>query len=247
MKILSLMAILLAASAVVNAETDADEAFPTGPKIYTALWKINDDFLKSAPGHDNWCGFYPLMERVVKFQAAVSNVQEKMRIESEILDRFTLYSFACKYDNDQIKASFDSRIKCLDYIVKFDLILEYTNAVMQIADWLGGAKLVEVTEEEHAQSFYEAWRIDCLAIFGGKRPPRYPGSQRGHHEVPPNVRMSKARTDFRSLYNRRLPDFRAKAEERMRKFVFEEFKAKDEQERNALWAEFCRRAKFAEP
>ena len=59
--------------------------------------------------------------------------------------------------------------------------------------------------------------------------------------------MSKARTDFRSLYNRRLPDFRAKAEARMRKFVFEEFKAKDEQERKALWAEFCRRAKFAKP
>jgi hypothetical protein len=31
----------------------------------------------------------------------------------------------------------------------------------------------------------------------------------------------------------------------MRKFVFEEFKAKNKLEREALWAEFCRRAKFA--
>ncbi len=60
------------------------------------------------------------------------------------------------------------------------------------------------------------------------------------------IRELKAQ-QFRRRYNERLPDFRRKAEARMRKFVFEEFKAKDEQERKVLWAEFCRRAKFANP
>ena len=58
------------------------------------------------------------------------------------------------------------------------------------------------------------------------------------------IRELKAQ-QFRRRYNERLPDFRRKAEARMRKFVFEEFKAKDQAEREALWAEFCRRAKFA--
>ena len=231
----------------IEREATFGQNFPTGPEIYTALWKINDDFLKSAPGHDNWCGFYPLMERVVKFQAAVSNAHEKMRIESEILDRFNLYSFACEYDHDPIKANFDSRLKSLDLLCGFDLVMSNTNSLMSIADWLAGARQIIIDEDTLSQRYLEAWRIDRLAIFGGKIPPRYPGSQRGHREVPPNVRMSVARSDFRRVYNRRLPDFRAKAEARMRKFVFEEFKAKDEQERKALWAEFCRRAKFTTP
>lgn len=221
------------------------DVFPSRESVHVALRGVNDVFLRSSPGCDNWLEFLKIMKRVVQSQGASTNVHEKLSVETDIVERFTLYSFACEYDSDMIKANFDSRLKCIDLVCRFDLMQIDKKAVMLIADWLAGARKIIVDEETQFQNFQEAWRIDRLAIFGGKKPPRYPSSQRSHRENPPNVRLFGDRQRFQRVYNNRLPEFRSKAESRLRRFVFEEFKAKNKLEREALWAEFCRRAKFA--
>ena len=86
---------------------------------------------------------------------------------------------------------------------------------------------------------FRPWGVGSFSYMGGLLQSPYCWS-------PYLIRELKAQ-HFRQGYNERLPKFRSKAEARMRKFVFEEFNAKDQTERDALWAEFCRRAKFAAP
>ena len=219
--------------------------------VHQKLKEINSEFKQAIPGKDNWDGFIPLLEFAIKYQAPTNNPRVATRIESEILEHFTSYAFACEYDYDLIKANFDSRLACIDFVCQFDLVGTDTNAVMSIADWIAGAKLLALDEETLTREGEEAILKDRITLYGGKRPPRIPASLSikaplaNLHLSPPNSRRYAERIIFRKQYNSNLPDFRAKAEARMRKFVFEEFKAKDEQERKALWAEFCRRAKFA--
>ena len=217
------------------------------------LSEIKINFVRAAPGRDNWKDFIPLMERIVISQEMASNTVDMLNVESLVLEKFSLYAFACEYDFDEIKANFDSRIACLDLACKFECLMSDMNAVMMMADWLGGAQPIVVDEETEVRRQNEMSRIDELMVFGERRGRRKAGTYVYDNKLiearmkGPYLSRCREAMRFRDIFNKNLPDFRAKAEARMRKFVFEEFKAKDEQERKALWVEFCRRAKFAKP
>ncbi|MBR2355259.1 MAG: hypothetical protein IKJ45_17405 [Kiritimatiellae bacterium] len=237
----------------IEHEAMLSKIFITKNEVRAIFRRIDLKFVASEPGRDNWKEFIPILERVVKSQSSVSNRQEMLSIEFEILEWLTVYAFACEYDFDEIKANFDSRLACLDLECQLEYVRSDTNAVMMIADWLGGAQSIVVDEEAERQRVIEQAEKDRKMLYGEKfRPWRgavstsYMGGplHSPYCWSPYLIRELKAQ-QFRRRYNERLPDFRRKAEARMRKFVFEEFKAKDQAEREALWAEFCRRAKFA--
>ena len=216
-----------------------------------SLSEIKSNFVRAASGRDNWKDFIPLMERIVTDQETSSNVVEVLNAELLVLEKFTLYAFACEYDFDEIKANFDSRLACLDLACRLECLMSNTNAVMMIADWLGVAQPIAVDEEKDVRRQNEMSRIDELMVFRERRGQRKPGTYVYNHKLiesrknGPYLSRHLETLKFRDIYNERLPEFRSKAEARMRRFVFEEFKAKDQAEREALWAEFCRRAKFA--
>ena len=218
-----------------------------------ALSEIKINFVRAAPGRDNWEDFIPLMERIVTAQETASNAVDVLNAELLVLEKFTLYAFACEYDFDEIKANFDSRLICLDLACRFECLRSDTNAVVMIADWLGVAQPIVVDEENDVRRVNEMSRIDELMVFRERRERRKPGTYVYNHKLieakknGPYLSRHLETLKFRDIYNERLPEFRSKAEARMRRFVFEEFKAKDQAEREALWAEFCRRAKFANP
>ena len=240
----------------IEQEAILSKIFITRNEVRTTFRRIDLKFVASESGRDNWKEFIPILERVVKSQSSVSNRQEMLSIEFEILEWLTVYAFACEYDFDEIKADFASRLVCLDLECQLEYVRSDTNAVMMIADWLGGAQPIVVDEETERQRVIEKREIDWRMLYGEKfRPCRGAGSfncfggrsgfiNSPYCWSPYLIRELKAQ-QFRRRYNERLPDFRRKAEARMRRFVFEEFKAKDQAEREALWAEFCRRAKFA--
>ena len=238
----------------IEHEAMLSKIFITKNEVRAIFRRIDLKFVASEPGRDNWKEFIPILERVVKSQSSVSNRQEMLSIEFEILEWLTVYAFACEYDFDEIKANFDSRLACLDLECKLEYVRSDTNAVMMIADWLGGAQPIVVDEETNRQRTLEKFSIDNRMLYGDRfRPCRGAGSasymgllSSPYVKSPYVIRELKAQ-HFRLGYNRDLPVFRIHAEARMRKFVFEEFKAKDEQERKVLWAEFCRRAKFPNP
>lgn len=243
-----------ASNSVANMVNDsyADNPFPTRNDVLATLQRIDLKFVASESGRDNWKEFLPLLEQVVKSQLSVSNRHEMVKVESVILEWMTLYAFACEYDFDEVKANFDSRIACIDLECQLEYVRTDTNAVMMIADWLGGAQPIVVDKEIDRQRRIEQFTKDKQMIYGEKFRPWGVGSfsymggllQSPYCWSPYLIRELKAQ-HFRRRYNERLPDFRSKAEARMRRFVFEDFKAKDKAEREALWAEFCRRAKFA--
>ena len=76
--------------------------FPTINEARAECKRINLRFVASETGRDNWKDFIPLLERVVKSQSSVSNRQEMLSIEFEILEWLTVYAFACEYDFDEI-------------------------------------------------------------------------------------------------------------------------------------------------
>jgi hypothetical protein len=248
----------VASNSVANAVGDCSEGvtFPTRSEVRITFRRIDLKFVASESGRDNWKEFIPFLERVVKSQSSVSNRQEMLSIEFEILEWLTVYAFACEYDFDEIKANFDSRLACLDLECQLEYVRSDTNAVMMIADWLGGAQPIVVGEETERRRVIEKREIDWRMLYGQRfRPCKGAGSfncfggrsgfiNSPYCWSPYLIRELKAQ-HFRGIYNERLPDFRAKAESRMRRFVFEEFKAKNKLEREALWAEFSRRAKFA--
>ena len=237
----------------IEQEAILSKIFITRNEVRTTFRRIDLKFVASEPGRDNWKEFIPILERVVKSQSSVSNRQEMLSIEFEILEWLTVYAFACEYDFDEIKANFDSRLACLDLECQLEYVRSDTNAVVMIADWLGGAQPIVFDEEAERQNRIEQAEKDWKMLYGEKyRPCRGAGSfsyKGGLLHIPycwsPYLIRELKAQQFRRRYNERLPDFHRKAEARMRKFVFEEYKAKDQAEREALWAEFCRRAKFA--
>ena len=219
--------------------------------VEKSLFDIKVNFVQATPGKDNWKDFIPLMERVVKAQTDSTNEVDVINAETVVLEKFSQYAFACKYDFDEIKTDFGTRIACVNLLCQFDLLRSDTNAVMMMADWLGGAQPIVVNEMSNVRRESEMSSIDELMIFGEMRRSRKAGTYVYNHKLiearknGPYLSRHLETLKFRDIYNERLPEFRRKAEARMRHFVFEEFKAKDQAEREALWAEFCRRAKFA--
>ena len=245
----------VASNSVANTVGDCSEGvtFPTRSEVRITFRRIDLKFVASEPGRDNWKEFIPILERAVKLQSSVSNRQEMLSIEFEILEWLTVYAFACEYDFDEIKANFDSRLACLDLECQLEYVRSDTNAVMMIADWLGGAQSIVVGEETERRRVIEQAEKDRKMLYGEKFRPwrgfvstsRMGGPLHSPYCWSPYLIRELKAQQFRRRYNERLPDFRRKAESRMRHFVFEEFKAKNKLEREALWSEFCRRAKFA--
>ena len=167
---------------VANNDSDS-RRFPTRSEAYVRLRDIDIKFVASEPGRDNWKDFIPLLEQVVEFQPTVSNRQEMLNVEFEIVEWMTILAFACEYDFDEIKANFDSRLACLDLACRFECLMSNTNAVMMIADWLGVAQPIAVDEEKDVRRQNEMSRIDELMVFRERRGQRKPGTYVYNHKL----------------------------------------------------------------
>lgn len=84
-------------------------------KIDVKLKEIDDAFLASSSDVDNWMLFVPLLELVDQRRLLGEDecVEDKRNL-SKILNRFVLYSFACRYDSLKIKADFSGRKRCVE-------------------------------------------------------------------------------------------------------------------------------------
>ena len=242
----SIMLILAALSATLPGQDPVRDRFPSDKMVHIALRGINDEFLKAEPGKDCWMGFVPLIGLVEKYRETGS-VEDVHKVESEIVSRFTLYSFACEYDKDMVKADFSTRLECIRGISKFELVRSDTNTLFRMADWLSRAVLLDVDDKSFFKEGEEAFRRDMLMVYGGKAPPRYPGSVGNASHYGPAMRECSAKFQFRRLYNTRLPKFREEASVYLRKAVMEGYKDLSSLEREEIWANFCRRAQTKVP
>ena len=240
----AMMIMLAILGTVPVCETENCEAFPSSRQVYVALRNIHEEFLRSESGHDCWTGFVPLLERIVKYRNGVS-AEEARNVEEETLSRFTLYSFACEYDCDAAKADFHGRLECLRLICGFGIVRSETNALFRLADWLGGASPLGVDAETRQRDSAEAMRIDALALFGGKRPPKYPWTSGNTWHLGPAARACDAKYRFRQLYNEQLPRFKKAALACLRDAVMNGYGSLTDDERDALYKEVCVRARVS--
>jgi len=238
----AIMIMLAVLGAVPVGETKECETFPSSRQIYVALRGIHEDFLRSELGRDCWSGFVPLLERIVKHRNEVS-AEEARNAEEELLSRFTLYSFACEYDGDAAKADFQGRLECLRLVCGFGIVQSETNALFRLADWLGSATPLEFDAETRKRDHAEAMRIDALALFGGKRPPRYPWTSGNTWHWGPAARACDAKYRFRQIYNERLPQFKAVALDCIRDAIKHGYGSLTDDERDALYEAVCVRAR----
>ena len=238
----TIILILAAMSAIHPIQEPERDRFLTEKMINTALRGVNEDFLKAEPGKDCWKEFVSLLSLVDKHRETCTG-EDLRKVEFEIVSRFTLYSFACEYDKDMVKADFAARLECIRGISKFELVRSDTNALFRIADWLSGAVPLDVGDKIAAKEGEEAFRRDMLMIYGGKTPPRYPGSVGNMNHCGPAMRECREKFLFRRLYNTRLPKFLEEAKVYLRKAVMEGYTALSPSEKDELWAIFCRRAK----
>ena len=172
-------------------------------------------------------------------------------VEARIVSWFTLYAFACEYDDDPVKAEFGGRLDCLRRIGEFDLIRQDTNTLFQISDWLAGAVPLAVDDDTRYRELTEAMRKDRIILYGGKNPyerkggPCFAGtvSKTWAWHWEPEFRACKAKFRFRKEYNRRLAEFRKEALGCLHRAIIEGYKDRTDVEHKAIWDEFCRRAK----
>ena len=237
----------LPGASIPFADRDPDK-FPSQSLVNYALVEVHDGFIHPKPGRDNWTLFLPLLVRVALYRESVTK-EEVASVEAKIISRFTLYAFACEYDNDPVKAEFDGRLDCLRWIEKFDLIRFNTNRLFQVSDWLGSAKPLANDKETQYRELTEATRKDRIILYGGRDPYggkdqiRFAGSSGNTWHWEPEFRACKAKFRFRQVYNRRLPEFRKKALGCMYRAIIEGYKDRTDVERKAIWDEFCRRAR----
>ncbi len=231
--------LLATVAMATSCEVPTVDKFPSPDETHVALRAINDDFLRSTSGHDNWKGFVPLLERVVKHQGTVPK-DEMSRTEKEIVERFVLYAFACEHDTDLAKADFGSRLDSVRLLSQFDLVRTDTNTFFRLADWLSNAIPLVVDQTIRDHEMEVAFQKDITIIYGGKTPPRYPGSVGNTRHWGPSARTCDAKFRFRRTYNERLRQFRVAAMACIRKSMTSAF---PESERESVWAEFLKRAK----
>ena len=231
------------------AERDPDK-FPSQSLVNFALREVHDGFIHPKQGRDNWTLFIPLLERVAKYRGSVGK-EDVASVEARIVSWFTLYAFACEYDDDPVKAEFGGRLDCLRRIGEFDLIRQDTNTLFQISDWLAGAVPLAVDDDTRYRELTEAMRKDRIILYGGKNPyerkggPCFAGtvSKTWAWHWEPEFRACKAKFRFRQEYNRRLPEFRKEALGCLHRAIIEGYKDRTDVEHKAIWDEFCRRAK----
>jgi len=235
--------ILIMAIAIASQqpESPTELSFPTAEATYISLREINAGFLEGKTGADNWSGFVPLFSATVREEPNVQR-EDAWLIESNLVSRFTLYSFACEHDEDMVKADFGSREKCVELMSQFSLVRCDTNVLFSIADWLGSAVPLDTSKETKLAEMEVASKKDSLMVYGGKPAPRYPGSLGNRQHIGAVSRKCVDKFRFRDIYNNRLPGFRAAALKHMHTAVFEGYVDLPEADREMLWKEFCRRS-----
>ena len=239
---MNILPILIAASISGSpCQTNECETFPSVRTVHFALRDVFYDFIKADPEKDNWAGFVPLLSKVVEFQGSAPT-QDVTSVESQIVTRFTLYSFACEYDDLPVKANFDGRVESLRLLSQFSLVQSDANTLFQLADWLAEAVPLDADYKTSGDELAEAFLKDNRMIYGGRQPPLYPGSLGNSRQCGPMWRACREKFRFRRLYNERLPNFRKTALAYMRTAIVNGYSGSTDDERTALWDEFCRRA-----
>ena len=216
-------------------------------KIDVKLKEIDDAFLASSSDVDNWMLFVPLLELVDQRRLLGEDecVEDKRNL-SKILNRFVLYSFACRYDSLKIKADFSGRKRCVKLFATIVAKSSDEENLYLLAQWLSGANIITVKKSEVDQDFKSAIEQDALIIYGGKTQPRYPGSIGAKPRRGPAWRAVKEKLDFRSYYNQKVIEFRRFAFSVFHKEICSGFEKVEESKRKLIWEEFCRRAKATE-
>ena len=216
-------------------------------KIDVKLKEIDDAFLASSSDVDNWMLFVPLLELVDQRRLLGEDecVEDKRNL-SKILNRFVLYSFACRYDSLKIKADFSGRKRCVKLFATIVAKSSDEENLYLLAQWLSGANIITVKKSEVDQDFKSAIEQDALIIYGGKTQPRYPGSIGAKPRMGPAWRAVKEKLDFRSYYNQKVIEFRRFAFSVFHKEICSGFEKVEESRRKLIWEEFCRRAKATE-
>lgn len=216
-------------------------------EIDVKLKEIDDAFLASSPDVDNWMLFMPLLELVDQRRLLGEDecVEDKRNL-SKILNRFVLYSFACRYDSLKIKADFSGRKRCVELFATIVAKSSDEENLYLLAQWLSGANIITVKKSEVDQDFKSAIEQDALIIYGGKTQPRYPGSIGAKPRMGPTWRAVKEKLDFRSYYNQKVIEFRRFAFSVFHKEICNGFEKVEESRRKLIWEEFCRRAKATE-
>lgn len=235
--------LLIFAIAVASQTPPTESQMLTPEEVHSCLRVINESFLEGERGVDNWRGFVPLFSAMVN-QCSSASKTEVMTVESYLVSRFTLYGFACEYDDDMVKADFTSRGKCVELMAGFALLKSDTNALFRVADWLGSAVSLPNDKSAIAAEMNEAARRDSLSLFGGRPAPRYPGGSGNENHLGPFSRKCKAKFRFRSVYNANLRDFLDLSVAHMRHVVLSGYQNLEDEDREKLWLEFCRRAKY---
>ncbi len=242
MKTRLIVMIFAATSLMARSEQMEMDGFPSPTTVYVALREINQEFLKGENGNDAWSGFARIAGSAAKYQLRAS-AETVQSVEQVIVSRFVMYSFACEYDDDPAKADFGSRLEAVQFFADFVAVRSDTNIVFKLSDWLGSATLLAADRDAECAEMAVAYKRDSLMIFGGKLPPRYPGSAGNMSHWGPTARQCREKYRFRRLYNERLPKFRVAALAAMRGAIMKGYENKTSEERVAIWEEFCRRAK----
>ena len=238
----AIMLALAAVAVAVSDKMDSSSELSLGTNTYVALREIDDSFLHPESGRDNWSRFVPLLDKVVENQGRVAE-KEMRAAEAEIVSRFTLYSFACEYDDDPVKANFDGRLESVRLLCRLSLVRSDTNTLYAVAEWLSGAAPLTADFKSCSNEMAEAFARDRLMIYGGKWPPRYPGSVGNKRHWGPSARACDAKFRFRRLYNERLPKFRVAALTSFRKAVVDGYGGMTDEQCESIWLEVCRKAK----
>ena len=243
---MTIMPMLLAVSiSVAPSQANECATFPSMRSVHFALRDIFYDFAKADPEKDNWAGFVPLLAKVVEFQDTAPT-QEVAHVEAQIVERFALYSFACEYDHLPVKANFDGRLESLRLLSQLSLVQSSTNTLFQLADWLAEAVPLDADDQTSGDELAEAFQRDNRMIYGGRRPPLYPGSVGNFNQCGPMWRACREKFRFRRLYNDRLPNFRKTALADMHEAIMNGYGDSTDDGRRAIWDEFCRRANASE-
>ena len=169
--------------------------------------EIDDAFLASSPDVDNWMLFVPLLELVDQRRLSGDDeCDEDKRNLSKILNRFVLYSFACRYDSLKIKADFSGRKRCVELLATIVAKSSDEENLYLLAQWLSGANIITVKKSEVDQDLKLALKQVSIVIYGGKTQPRYPGSIGAKPRMGPAWRAVKEKLDFRNYYNRKVKE-----------------------------------------
>ena len=155
---MNVVALMLAASMASSPiQVEKCESFPSERSVHFTLRDIDYGFRRGDSTCDNWADFVPLLSKVVESQSSALT-QEVAKIESEIVTRFVIYSFACEYDRLLVKANFDGRTDSVWLLSQFSLVRSDTNTLFKLADWLSGAVPLPADYETRGRALCEAMR-----------------------------------------------------------------------------------------